>query len=73
MNFLIFFGIIILFVIHFYLKRKRKKAKPFPSHWHTLLLKHVHFYNLLPSKKTAGFPKKNDAVSQRSLYRWCAV
>lgn len=58
MSYLIFFGIIILFVIHFYLKRKRNKVKPFPSHWHTLLLKHVHFYSLLPSKKQQAFQKR---------------
>ena len=39
--------VVILFAIHFYRKGKRRSVKPFPEHWHKLLMENVLYYQNL--------------------------
>ena len=50
--------VIILFAIHFYRKARRRKVKPFPEHWHGLLLENVLYYRNLSKKKQQGFQQR---------------
>lgn len=54
MNYIIPVAIIIIIALFFILKKSKKAvAKPFPSHWHQLLLDNVLFYrNLTPERQT---------------------
>lgn len=58
MVYTILFGIILLFIIHFQYRKKRKRVKPFPKHWHNLLIKHVRFYKLLNVGQQKVFQRK---------------
>ncbi|MFL9836219.1 M90 family metallopeptidase [Flavobacterium sp. ST-75] len=54
MNYIISVAVIIIVALFFILKKPKKAvAKPFPSHWHQLLLDNVLFYrNLTPERQT---------------------
>ena len=52
--------ILLVVVVFFLLSRKRtkKQTKPFPKHWHELLLKKVNFYKNLENEKQLVFQKR---------------
>ena len=55
--FLIFIGLIVFIGYAFYRTRK-KKEKPFPEHWHAIMLKEVEFYKLLSVEEQLRFQKR---------------
>lgn len=55
---LILFVIVLLLVIHFYIKAKRQAVKPFPEHWHRLLMENVLYYQNLSEDKQLVFQQR---------------
>lgn len=55
--FILFFALL-GFVGYVFYKRNAKKAKPFPAHWHPMLLKEVEFYRNLEMKEQVRFQKR---------------
>ncbi len=49
---------ILLFVIHFYRKAKRRRVQPFPYHWHKLLLENVLYYRNLSKGRQLVFQQR---------------
>ncbi|WP_339666999.1 zinc-dependent peptidase, partial [Maribacter arcticus] len=49
---------ILLFAIHFYRKAKRNSVKPFPEHWHKLLVENVLYYKNLSKGRKLVFQQK---------------
>ncbi len=49
---------ILLFVIHFYRKEKRRRVQPFPEHWHKLLLENVLYYRNLSKGRQLVFQQR---------------
>lgn len=58
MVYIILLGVIIFFAVHFYRKAKRQKVKPFPEHWHGLLLENVLYYRNLSEEKQKVFQQR---------------
>jgi hypothetical protein len=55
--FLIFIALLVFMGYAFYRTRK-KKAKPFPKHWHNILIKEVEFYRLLSVQEQLRFQRR---------------
>lgn len=55
--FLAFIGLVVFVGYAFYRTRK-KKAKPFPESWHTIMLQEVEFYKLLSTEEQFRFQKR---------------
>ncbi|WP_460217828.1 M90 family metallopeptidase [Psychroserpens sp. MEBiC05023] len=55
--FIVFIGLV-AFVSYVFYKRNSRKAKPFPMHWHDILLKEVSFYKKLSSKEQQRFQNR---------------
>ena len=49
---------ILLFAIQFYRKAKRHSVKPFPEHWHKLLMKNVLYYKNLSNGRQLVFQQR---------------
>lgn len=58
MVYILIFVVILFFAIHFYRKAKRQSVKPFPEHWHQLLLDNVLYYKNLSEDKKIVFQQK---------------
>ncbi|WP_157365001.1 zinc-dependent peptidase [Arenibacter algicola] len=58
MVYIIISVVIILFTVHFYRKAKRHSVKPFPEHWHKLLMDNVQFYRNLSNNRQLIFQQK---------------
>lgn len=50
--------VVILFAIHFYRKGKRRSVKPFPEHWHKLLMENVLYYRNLSKGRQLVFQQR---------------
>lgn len=50
--------VLLLFVIHFYRKTARQPIKPFPEHWHRLLMENVLYYQNLSEDKQLVFQQR---------------
>jgi len=50
--------VLLLFVIHFYRKTARQTIKPFPEHWHRLLMENVLYYQNLSEDKQLVFQQR---------------
>ena len=48
----------LLFAIHFYRKAKRQSVKPFPEHWHKLLMENVLYYRNLSEDRQLVFQQR---------------
>ncbi len=58
MVYVILLGVVIFFAFHFYRKARRRKVKPFPEHWHGLLLENVLYYRNLSEEKQEVFQQR---------------
>ncbi|SFN39701.1 hypothetical protein SAMN04487989_101158 [Bizionia echini] len=58
MVYVILLGVVIFFAIHFYRKARRRKVKPFPEHWHGLLLENVLYYRNLSEENQKVFQQR---------------
>ena len=58
MIYTIIFGLIIVLAVYFLSRIGRKKVKPFPKHWHPLLMDHVLYYRNLPKAKQVVFQER---------------
>ena len=58
MVYILILVVILLFAIHFYRKAKRHSVKPFPEHWHELLMDNVLYYRNLPKERQAAFQQR---------------
>tara|TARA_R110002050_G_scaffold209778_4_gene345764 strand:+ start:44 stop:823 length:780 start_codon:yes stop_codon:yes gene_type:complete len=52
------FVVILLFAIHFYRKAKRQNIKPFPEHWHKLVMENVLYYQNLSEDRQLVFQQR---------------
>ena len=58
MVYILILVVILLFAIHFYRKEKRHSVKPFPEHWHKLLMENVLYYKNLSKGRQLVFQQK---------------
>jgi hypothetical protein len=58
MSYFIFLGMILFFGFYFFKKIKRQTIKPFPEHWHKLLMENVLYYRNLSKSRQLVFQKK---------------
>ena len=58
MVYILILVVILLFAIHFYRKSKRHSVKPFPEHWHKLLMENVLYYKNLSKGRQLVFQQK---------------
>lgn len=58
MVYFILFLMLLGFVGYVFYKRNARKAKPFPKHWHPILLKEVEFYRALNTGEQQRFQKR---------------
>ena len=58
MIYILFFGVILLFVSHFFRKAKRHSVKPFPEYWHKLLIDNVLYYRNLSKDRQLVFQQR---------------
>lgn len=58
MVYVIIFFALLAFVVYTLYKRNARKAKPFPEHWHSILMKEVEFYRNLDATEQRRFQKR---------------
>lgn len=58
MVYILIFVVILLFVVHFYRIAKRQGVKPFPEHWHKLLMENVLYYQNLSKDRQLVFQQR---------------
>lgn len=58
MIYALIFGLTLLFLVYFISRIERKKVKPFPQHWHPLLMENVLFYRNLSKEKQVVFQQR---------------
>ena len=58
MVYILILVVILLFAIHFYRKAKRHSVKPFPEHWHKLLMENVLYYENLSKGRQLVFQQR---------------
>jgi hypothetical protein len=58
MVYILILAVILFFAIHFYRKAKRHSVKPFPEHWHKLLMENVLYYRNLSKDRQLVFQQK---------------
>lgn len=49
---------LLVFTSYAFYRTRKKKAKPFPKHWHNMLLKEVEFYRLLSAEEQLRFQNR---------------
>ena len=49
------FSFLVAFAIYAFTSTRRKKAEPFPAHWHDMLVNHVHYYKDLSASEKKRF------------------
>ncbi|MBW8242869.1 zinc-dependent peptidase [Muricauda oceani] len=58
MIYTIIFGLLLVLAVYYFSGIGKKKVKPFPNHWHPLLMDHVLFYRKLPKSEQAVFQQR---------------
>lgn len=58
MFYTIIFGLILLLIAYLISRIGRKKVKPFPTHWHSLLMEYVLFYRTLSKERQEVFQQR---------------
>ena len=58
MVYILVFVVLVVFVGYVFYKMYSKKVEPFPSHWHDILLREVHFYSELDVKEQKRFQNR---------------
>ncbi|WP_445736297.1 M90 family metallopeptidase [Mariniflexile sp.] len=58
MVYILIFVVILLFAVHFYRIAKRQGVKPFPEHWHKLLMENVLYYQNLSKDRQLVFQQR---------------
>ncbi len=58
MVYILIFVVILLFVVHFYRIANRQGVKPFPEHWHKLLMENVLYYQNLSKDRQLVFQQR---------------
>ena len=56
--YLFIFIALVGFAGYAFFRTRKKKAEPFPSHWHNILIKEVEFYRLLTTQEQHRFQKR---------------